>query len=83
MKKAQLSYYDKYEPTDRIEEIRGNSEIELFENYYKLNNGLRYCNGSYYDWTDIKQKQKYREWLKSDDFKKKHFSLYYGNGVVD
>lgn len=65
------------------EEIKGNNEIEIFENFYKLNNNLRYCNGSYYKFQDKTWEKKYENWLKSDDYKKKSFELYYGNGIVD
>jgi hypothetical protein len=57
--------------------------IDLFEQFYKLNNQLKYCNGSHYTFKDKTLESKYKEWLKSDDYKKKSFSLYYGNGVVD
>ena len=67
----------------REEVITGNSEIELFEAFYKKNNQLRYCNGSYYVFKHDDWKNKYSEWLKSDDYKSKSFSLYYGGGIVD
>jgi len=64
-------------------EIEGTDEIDLFEQFYKLNNSLKYCNGSYYKFQDKNWENKYNDWLKSDDYKKKSFNLYYGNGVVD
>ena len=64
-------------------DIEDETEIGLFEQFYKLNNSLRYCNGSYYTFQDKQWDQKYKEWLQSDDYKKKSFNLYYGNGVVD
>lgn len=64
-------------------EITGETEIEIFEQFYKLNNSLRYCNGSYYKFDDKIWEEKYNAWLKSDDYKKKSFNLFYGNGVVD
>jgi hypothetical protein len=64
-------------------DIEDQTEIGLFEQFYKLNNSLRYCNGSYYKFQDNQWEQKYHEWLKSDDYKAKSFNLYYGNGVVD
>jgi len=63
--------------------IEGTTEIELFVKFYKLNNSLRYCNGSYYKWKELEWELKYAEWLKSDDYKAKSFNLFYGNGVVD
>ena len=64
--------------------IVGQNDIDLFEQFYKLNNSLRYCNGSYYLFDDSEYKNKYDQWLKSDDYKSKSFSLYYGkNGIVD
>jgi hypothetical protein len=64
-------------------DISDSSEIGLFEQFYKLNNSLRYCNGSYYKFQDKEWEEKYKEWLQSDDYKKKSFNLYYGNGIVD
>jgi hypothetical protein len=87
--KTTLDYWDKIDyrsigsEIKEQKEIEGNNEIEIFENFYKLNNSLRYCNGSYYKFNDLEWENKYNEWLKSDDYKKKSFNLYYGNGVVD
>lgn len=87
--KTTLDYWDKVSYTSikseikKQKEIEGNNEIEIFENFYKLNNSLKYCNGSYYKFNDLEWENKYNKWLKSDDYKKKSFNLYYGNGVVD
>lgn len=87
--KTTLDYWDKidyrsvFSEIKRQEETEGNNEIEIFEQFYKLNNSLRYCNGSYYKFNDLEWENKYNEWLKSDDYKKKSFELYYGNGIVD
>jgi hypothetical protein len=88
--KTILDYYDKIDRTKvcsvivNTKEIEGDSEIELFEQFYKLNNRLRYCNGSYYKFQDINLQNKYNEWRKSDDYKNKSFNLFYGkNGIVD
>jgi hypothetical protein len=64
-------------------EITDETEIGIFEQFYNLNNKLRYCNGSHYTFQDNWFELKYKEWLKSDDYNKKSFDLYYGNGVVD
>jgi hypothetical protein len=64
-------------------DIEDTTEIGLFEQFYKLNNSLRYCNGSYYKFQDNQWEQKYQDWLKSPDYKAKSFNLFYGNGVVD
>jgi uncharacterized protein YecT (DUF1311 family) len=64
-------------------DIEANNDISLFEQFYKLNNQLRYCNGSYYKFQDKQLELKYKEWLHSDDYKVKSFNLYYGNGIVD
>lgn len=64
-------------------EITSTTEIELFEQFYKLNNRLRYCNGSYYTFVESEWETKYNDWLSSDDYKSKSFNLYYGNGIVD
>ena len=67
----------------RQKEISAETDIEIFETFYALNNSLRYCNGSHYEFNDTEWKDKYKNWLKSDDYKAKSFNLYYGNGVVD
>jgi hypothetical protein len=64
-------------------DISADSDIEIFEIFYKMNNRLRYCNGSDYRFKDPEWQLKYKEWLNSEDYKKKSFHLYYGNGVVD
>lgn len=95
---ATLIYYDRlneskitetgfrYVDTKRVpiseQEIKGETELDLFIQFYKLNNNLRYSN-SYHIWQDNEWKTKYDEWLKSDDYKKRSFELYYGNGIVD
>ena len=76
-------FYDTSSVIKGTKDIGDISEIGLFEQFYKLNNSLRYCNGSYYEFQDKIVGQKYKEWLKSDDYNKKSFDLYYGNGVVD
>jgi hypothetical protein len=76
-------YLDTHSIIKSTKNIEDETEIGLFEQFYKLNNRLRYCNGSYYKFQDQQWEQKYKEWLKSDDYKNKSFNLYYGNGVVD
>ena len=76
-------YLDRNSVITRTKDIEDETEIGLFEQFYKLNNSLRYCNGSYYTFQDKQWDKKYKEWLQSDDYKKKSFDLYYGNGVVD
>jgi hypothetical protein len=89
MGKVILDYWDRIDYSIKSEiirqkEIEGNTDIEIFEIYNKLNNSLRYCNGSYYKFQDSSWQEKYQEWLKSDDYKNKSFDLYYGkNGIVD
>ena len=76
-------YEDQSSEITRQETIEGETEIDLFEKFYKLNNSLRYCNGTYYKWQNVEWQNKYSLWLNSDDYKAKSFNLYYGNGVVD
>lgn len=76
-------YVDTNSVIKSTKEIDDATEIGLFEQFYKLNNSLRYCNGSHYTFQDKQWEQKYKEWLKSDDYKQKSFKLYYGNGIVD
>ena len=64
-------------------DITESDEISIFETFYSLNNQMRYCNGHSYKFQDKSWEDKYKEWLKSDDYKQKSFSLYYGGGVVD
>jgi hypothetical protein len=65
------------------EDIEAETEIELFEKFYKKNNQIRYCNGHQYKFVDSEWECKYKEWLNSDDYKSKSFNLYYGGGIVD
>jgi hypothetical protein len=87
--KVELNYYDRINYTSVYSEIKSQKtieaedEISIFEQFYKLNNSLRYCNGSYYKFKSDEWQTKYDNWLKSDDYKKKSFDLYYGNGIVD
>lgn len=88
--KVILDYYDNIDRTSirsvivNTKEIEGENDISIFEQFYKLNNRLRYCNGSYFKFQDNVWEQKYIDWLNSDDYKKKSFNLFYGeNGIVD
>jgi hypothetical protein len=77
-------YLDTKSIITSTKDIEDTTEIGLFERFYKLNNSLRYCNGSYYKFQDKQWERKYQTWLGSDDYKQKSFNLYYGNnGVVD
>ena len=67
----------------RSETLHAQNEIDLFEQFYKKNNQLRYCNGSYYEFADANVKARYKEWLQSDDYKAKSFNLFYAGGIVD
>jgi len=76
-----ITYYDNYKKTNRQQNLRG-QEDEIFEQLYKLNNSLRYCNGSYWKCESEDNENKYLDWRKNLS-KSRHFNLYYGNGVVD
>lgn len=83
-----LNYYDRDYNSTRSKivsqkDINVSDDIDCFEQFYKLNNQLRYCNGSYYQFIDKEWENKYLEWLKSEDYKKKSFNLFYGKGIVD
>lgn len=80
-KSATLLYYNDYKYS-KDEKITGTCWEELFVKFYKLNNRLRYCNGSYYEWKNSKIENEYSYWLRKipDSMS---FELYYGNGVVD
>ena len=87
--KVELNYWDQkdyYSARSIIKGqkiIEGDNDIEVFEKFYKENNRLRYCNGSCYTFVSKDWENKYLDWLKSDDYRKESFNLYYGNGVVD
>ena len=78
-----VDYYSSRSEIKRTESIESDNEIDIFESFYKKNNRLRYCNGSYFKFVSSEWDQKYKDWLNSDDYKKKSFNLFYGNGVVD
>ena len=63
------------------EVIIGNTEQEVLDKFYKKN---RRADASYYnEFVDSKWKSKLKEWYNSDDYKKRSFSLYYENSIVD
>lgn len=76
-------YRDTKSAVTNTKEIEDKTDEGLFEQFYKLNNSLRYCNGCYYKFQDKQLADNYAHWLKSPDYKAKSFNLYYGNGVVD
>jgi len=76
-------YLDTKSVIKKTHTIEAIDEHHLFILFYKLNNSLRYCNGSYYTFIDPEMDKKYKAWTHSEAFEKIHFKLYYGNGVVD
>jgi hypothetical protein len=66
----------------KISILAAETEDALFEEFYKKNNELKYCNGSYYEFQNPEQQEKYKEWKKNLSHSRS-FELYYGNGVVD
>ena len=88
--KKEVQYWDKKdypnnfesEPKGNKEFIEAENEDAIFEEFYKKNNELRYCNGSYYKFTNYDDDVKYHEWRRNLS-KERSFNLYYGNGVVD
>ena len=88
MKYVTLEYWNRdytspFSKVKNLKTICAESNIEIFEYFYKMNNSLRYCNGSYYKFVDKNWELLYEEWINSEDYKSKSFYLYYGNGVVD
>lgn len=81
--KSGYSYYNTQPEEKSKREIEGCTEIKIFESFHNLNNSLRYCNGTYYEFEDKDLRNKYKQWLLSDDYKSRSFELYYGNGIVD
>lgn len=77
-----ISYTSSSSEIKRTEDLSADTEDALFEAFYKKNNQLRYCNGSYYKFVDQADQERYILWNKNLD-KQRSFNLYYGNGVVD
>ena len=74
-----FTYLDRNSECKQKTFIEGTKD-EIFSEFYKRNNSLRYCNGSYWKFVDSDIEKEYRK-----DFFPKHntISNYYGNGVVD
>ena len=65
----------------REEIIKGSTQQEILDKFYKKN---RRCDASYYnEFADTKWQNKLKEWYNSDDYKKRSFSLYYENSIID
>ena len=58
------------------------TEEEIFKRFFKMNNKLRYCNGSHYEFQDKSLNILFEKWYKSLSYSDS-LDLYYGNGVVD
>lgn len=86
---ANLEYWDRisqftaWSEVKRIKEVTYTSNINLFEQFCKINNSLRYCNGAFYKFQDYELHKLYMEWLDSDDYTSRAMDLYYGKGIVD
>lgn len=75
-------YIDDWNPRyNKDEEWHGTMD-EIFEQFYKANNRLRYCNGCHHDFNDNEAGRLYRLWCRWID-EGRSFALYYGDGVVD
>jgi len=81
MKTINAIYFDDYKPTTKTRQFSGDLD-QVFEELYKLNNSLRYCNGSYWRFDEQEMRTQYSNWMKSLS-KTRRFNLYYGNGIVD
>jgi hypothetical protein len=85
---TKIAYWDKvsYTSCDSeikiIEDLSAETEDALFEAFYKLNNSLRYCNGSYYQFVNAVDETNYYKWRQNLSHERS-FGLYYGGGVVD
>ena len=83
-----IAYWDRISYTScsseikRTEELQAETEDALFEAFYKMNNRLRYCNGSYYKFVDKADEVRYSAWRQALSHQRS-FNLYYGGGVVD
>lgn len=79
--KAEVEDYSDYKPTGEKFIYDGTMD-EVFERFYKANRTYRYCNGTYYKFTDKNVEHKYDLWNKSMSHSRS-FDLYYGDGIVD
>lgn len=83
-----INYWDRVSYTScnseikRTEDLSAETEDALFELFYKKNNQLKYCNGSFYQFVDNADQERYISWVQGLDHARS-FNLYYGNGVVD
>jgi len=79
-----IVYFDRYNPqySNRTEILTAETEDALFEEFYKKNNQLRYCNGCYFEFKDSVKQEEYKEWRKNLSHSRS-FELYYGGGIVD
>lgn len=82
-----VAYWDRIDYTGRsevkrVEDLSAENEDALFEIFYKKNNQLKYCNGSFYEFVDGYDQERYRSWVKNLDHTRS-FNLFYGDGVVD
>ena len=70
---------DRYNIREDI--IVGDTEQDILDKFYIKN---RNCDMSYYhQFQDEKWERKLHEWYKSDDYKKRSFSLFYKDRIVD
>ncbi len=76
------SFAGKSNPFGKPQLIEKPTEDEIFEEFYTRNNSLRYCNGSYWKFTNAEDNDRYMAWVKSLTVARS-FNLYYGGGIVD
>lgn len=81
--KSGFRYLDTTPIVTSTRDLEYSDATDLFEQFHRMNNALRYCNGSRFTFQDKSLEARYRAWLGSDDFRGKSFELHYGNGVVD
>lgn len=79
-----IVYFDRNYPqySNRTEILTAETEDALFEQFYKKNNQLKYCNGCYYEFENPVKQKEYEEWRKNLSHSRS-FELYYGGGIVD
>lgn len=63
------------------ESIEGKSEQEILDKFYKLNK--RADMTLYRKFIDKEWDKKLNEWYNSEDYKRRSFSLFYENSIVD
>jgi len=83
-----INYYSPLNTNDvssvfnRSEYLASEDIKNVFEQFYDMNNSMRYCYGKYYEFDDANIQNDYNNWYKGLTINEQ-FSLYYKNSTVD